>query len=40
MNRVYTKGEYLQDMIEKIEKEKKSDEDPIHEGILEKTDMQ
>lgn len=40
MNRVSTKGEYLQEMIEKIEKEKKLNETPLNEGISEKTDMQ
>lgn len=37
MNRVSTKGEYLQEMTEKFEKEKKA---LLNEGILEKTDMQ
>lgn len=40
MNRVSTKGEYLQEIIEKIEKEKKWDETPLNKGILEKTDVQ
>lgn len=40
MNRVSTKGEYLQEMIEKTEKEKKFEETPFNEGILEKTDVQ
>lgn len=40
MNRVFTKGEYLQKMTEKFEEEKKSDEALFNEGILEKTDMQ
>lgn len=40
MNRVSTKGEYLQEMTEKFEKEKKLDEALLNEGILEKTDMQ
>lgn len=40
MNRVSTKGEYLHEMIEKIEKEKKLDETLSNEGISEKKDMQ
>lgn len=40
MNRVSTKGEYLHEMIEKIEKEKKLDETLLNEGISEKKDMQ
>lgn len=40
MNRVFIKGEYLQEMIEKIEKEKKLNEIFLNEGILEKMDMQ
>lgn len=40
MNRVSTKGEYLQEITEIFEKEKKLDEALRNEGILEKTDMQ
>lgn len=40
MNRVSTKGEYLHEIIEKIEKEKKLDETLLNEGISEKKDMQ
>lgn len=40
MNRVFIKGEYLQEMIEKFEKEKQLDEVFLNEGILEKMDMQ
>lgn len=40
MNRVFIKGEYLQEIIEKIEKEKKWDEIFLNKGILEKMDVQ